>query len=309
VSRYYGSLWAITSVFNPSGSRRRVENYRRFRAALPVPLATIELGFGGEWHLARGDAELYVPIGDGDALWQKERLLNLLLPRLPAACRYVAWLDADVLMEDADWPRRTVEALAQAPLAQLFSSLRYLDREGSQREGGGMTVTSVVAEVKKGRSAAAVLERVTDRNGGAPAAGMAWAARRELLERHGFFDASVIGGGDTALACAAYGLAEVAARLHHMNPMQSARYEAWASDFQRDVAGQVGLVEGEIRHLWHGELAARNASGRHVALAAQGFDPGVDLVSGSQGAWRWASAKPALHALLRGYFETRGDNA
>ena len=241
-------------------------------------------------------------------LWQKERLLNLLLPRLPAECRYVAWLDADVVLADRDWPRRAIEALARVPLVQLFSALHYLDRDGPPRQGGGMKVTSVVAEVQAGREAAAVLERVTDRSGGAPAGGMAWAARRGLLERHRFFDASVIGGGDTALACAAYGVAPVAARLHHMNPMHAARYEAWAKGFHRDVAGQVGLVSGEIQHLWHGELSARNTTGRHVALAAQGFDPGVDLVHGSQGAWRWASAKPALHALLRDYFAMRGDN-
>ena len=171
-----------------------------------------------------------------------------------------------------------------------------------------MTVSSVVAEVRAGRTAAAVLGRVTDRSGGAPAGGMAWAARRELLERHGFFDASVIGGGDTAFTCAAYGVPQVAAGLHHMGPTHAARYQAWGKDFGDEVAGNVALLEGEVRHLWHGELAARNTVGRHVALAEQGFDPATDLVLGSQGAWRWASAKPALHALLRDYFAMRGDN-
>jgi hypothetical protein len=301
-----GSLWAITSFFNSSGSRRRVENYRRFRAALPVPLATIELGFGGEWHLTSRDAELYVAIGDGDVMWQKERLLNLLLPRLPPQCRHVAWLDADVLLTDSDWPRRAAEALSHAPLVQLYSALLYLGPEGSKLDGRGSQVPSVMAEVQAGRSATAVLEQVTDRNRATP--GMAWAARRELLERHGFFDANVIGGGDTALVCAAYGAAKVAARLHHMNAKQLARYDAWAERFYQDVGGHVGLVSGEIRHLWHGELAKRNAAGRHVALAAHDFDPDVDLVFGSQGAWRWASAKPALHALLCDYFRTRSDN-
>lgn len=307
MSRFGGSLWAITSVFNPSGFRRRVENYRRFRKALPVPLATIELGFEGRWHLARDDAELYVAVGDGDVLWQKERLLNLLLPRLPAECRYVAWLDADVLLASPDWPRRTVETLERAPVAQLFSKVRYRGPEGALPQQG-MTVASVAAAIQERGAAASVLESVTDRSNGAPAAGMAWAARRDLLERHGFFDASVIGGGDTALACAAYGVAASAVRLHRMNPMQAARYAAWADPFARDVAGKVGLVDGEIHHLWHGELSARDAGGRHVALAAQGFDPAADLVAGAQGAWRWASAKPALHALLRDYFAMRGDN-
>ena len=289
-----------------SGSRRRIDNYRRFHAALTVPLATIELGFGGHWHLTSRDAELYVAIGDGDVLWQKERLLNLLLPRLPPQCRHIAWIDADVLLTESDWPARTAEALSHAPLVQLYSVLRYLGPEGLELDGQAARVPSVTAEVQAGRSARAVLERVTDRSQATP--GMAWAARRDLLERHGFFDANVIGGGDTAMACAAYGVAKVAARLHHMNAKQSARYDAWAARFHHDVGGRVGLVPGEIRHLWHGELARRHAAGRHAALAAHDFDPDVDVVIGPQGAWRWASAKPALHALLDDYFRTRGDN-
>ena len=145
-----GSLWAITSFFNSSGSRRRIDNYRRFRAALPVPLATVELGFGGTWHLTSRDAELYVPIGDGDVLWQKERLLNLLLPRLPPQCRHVAWLDADVLLADGEWPRRAAEALSHAPLVQLFSELVYLGPDGVELDGPDAHVPSVMAEVQSG---------------------------------------------------------------------------------------------------------------------------------------------------------------
>ena len=302
-----GSLWAITSFFNASGSARRLENYRRFRAALPVPLATIELGFGGRWHLSSRDADLYVAIDDGDVLWQKERLLNLLLPRLPATCRHVAWLDADVLFTERDWPRRAAEVLAHAPIAQLYSSLRYLGPASTGGVGCETRAPSMAAEVRSGRSAASVLERATDREGAAP--GMAWVARRELLARHGFFDTAVIGGGDTAMLCAAYGAATLATRVHHMNAKQVARYSAWAERLHGDVGGQVGLVSGEIHHLWHGELARRDAAGRHVALAAHDFDPGADLAPGSQGAWRWASDKPALHALLVHYFQARGDNS
>ena len=36
-------LWAITSYFNPIGYRRRLANYRAFRARLSVPLLAVEL--------------------------------------------------------------------------------------------------------------------------------------------------------------------------------------------------------------------------------------------------------------------------
>jgi hypothetical protein len=73
-----------------------------------IPLATVELGFDGAvWELGAGDADLYVRVGGGDVMWQKERLLNLVLPRLPAACTLVAWLDCDLLLPDPDWPGAT----------------------------------------------------------------------------------------------------------------------------------------------------------------------------------------------------------
>lgn len=53
---------------------------------------------------------------------------------------------------------------------------------------------------------------------GYPNIGMAWAARRELLEQHGFYDGCVIGGGDSALICAAFGVPEIVMGLHDMAP-------------------------------------------------------------------------------------------
>jgi hypothetical protein len=296
-----GELWAITTCFSPVRDSSRIDNYRRFRAALDVPLATIEIGFDGHWDLTEDDADLYVRIGDADTLWQKERLLNLLLPRLPPACRYVAWLDGDVLMEPG-WRRRAIAALSIDPLIQLFSSLCYLGRDGRQ---DGHQRQSVAAAVLDGVQPAASLAGVTNRTGNAASPGMAWAAQRDLLERHGFYDTCIIGGGDTALACAAWGVPEVAMRLHHMNPMQRERYGQWAAGFHRDVGARVGSLAGELRHLWHGDLAGRRAAQRHVDLSRHGFDPSRDIAPGADGAWRWSSDKPLLHALLQEYFAGR----
>lgn len=297
-----GDLWAITSCFSPVRDPWRVENYRRFRAALEVPLATIEIAFDGRGDLTEDDADLYVRIHDADVLWQKERLLNLLLPRLPPSCRYVAWLDADVIMNDSGWASRAIEALSEYPLVQLFSSLCYLGRDGRQ---DGDLRQSVAAAVQGGAQPVAMLEQVTNRTGNAASPGMGWAAPRELLERHGLYDSCIIGGGDTALACAAWGVPEVAMQLHHMNEMQRVRYGKWAACFYHDVGGKVGALEGELRHLWHGDLASRLAGSRHEQLSRHSFDPAQDIAPGAHGAWRWDSNKPSLHALLQDYFSGR----
>lgn len=300
-------LWAITSYFNPIRYRRRLANYRRFRDELAIPLAVVELGFEGEYELGPGDADLYVRVGDGDVLWQKERLLNLVLPHLPAACTLVAWLDCDLLLPDPDWPGRLADALAAAPLVQACARVRYLARD-AEDDAGGLVADSVAARIRSGLVPTTVLGSVMHRTAGAPTPGMAWAAHRGLIARHGLYDGCVVGGGDTALACAAYGTPEIAIHLHGMNTWQQRRYLAWAAAFHRDVGSRVGAIDGEIRHLWHGELADRRAGERHAGLAAHAFDPQADIAFGRDGAWRWASNKPALHSYVRQYFGSRNED-
>ncbi len=321
MSNSAGALWAITSFFNPVGYRRRLVNYRRFRGALTVPLATIELGFNGRWELEEQDADLLVRVGDGDVMWQKERLLNLLLKQLPPECEYVAWIDSDALFQDREWPQRAVEQLQAVPLVQLFAKLYHLDRE-ENRQIRMRCRPSAAADELRGRPAfAGLLESnfvellprhpssaSINRARVKPAHGMAWAARRELLERHGFYDRCVIGGGDTALGGAAYGVPEVVVGLLRMNADQRDHYSRWASGFHDDVKGQVGALAGEIHTLWHGDIEDRRYSDRQNDLVAHRFDPTTDIRLGADGAWRWASEKPALHALLRDYFHNRQED-
>lgn len=304
-----GRFWAITSFFNPAGYRRRLLNYRKFRAALQVPLATVELSFDGRFELAGLDADKLVRVTDGDMMWQKERLLNLLIAQLPPECEYVAWIDADVLIPEPNWPEQAVDALTSTPLVQLFSTVRHLSQAEGQAEpreataGSELRASSAAGAVLGGRPASTIVGTMnTD------AHGLGLAARRELLERHGLYDGCVIGGGDTALLGAAYGVPEVVSQCWRMSPPQRDHYTRWAAGFYDDVGGRVGALAGEVHHLWHGDLRDRRYDVRHSDLTLQGFDPRTDIRLGSDGAWRWASDKPALHAMLRNYFRSRHED-
>ena len=138
--------------------------------------------------------------------------------------------------------------------------------------------------------------------------GNAVAARRDLLERHGLYDGCVIGGGDSALLGAAYGVQDVIAGCWRMSPAQRVHYSRWAAGFSADVRGRVGVLEGEIHHLWHGDLEDRRYGLRHADLEPHLFDPNLDIRLGVDGAWRWANDKPALHTLLREYFRNRHED-
>lgn len=290
-----GKLWAVTSIFNPAGRKNLLSNYRRFRAGLQVPLAAVELSFDSRWALGSDDADMLLRVTDGDVMWQKERLINLAVAKLPPGCEYVAWIDADVLFLNPDWPTHAIDELASAPLVQLFSTARHLGPDGAVPPS---YLWSAVAVALAGRTP--FRPRVKH--------GLAWAARRELLARHGLYDSCVIGGGDTALLGAAYGVSEIVADEKRMSVAQRDHYSEWAKGFHGDVEGQVGAVAGEIHHLWHGDLEHRRYELRHEDLAQHDFDPRSDIRIGADGTWRWASEKPALHGLLRDYFHSRQED-
>ena len=135
--------------------------------------------------------------------------------------------------------------------------------------------------------------------------GLGWAARRSLLARHGFYDALVVGSGDRALSCAAYGRPDNAIVVTRMNPRQTAHYLRWAEPFYGDVRGNVGCVEGRLYHLWHGDPKNRRYRERHEAFSAYAFDPSVDIVVNSSGAYRLGGRSPRL-AEFAGRISSRG---
>lgn len=307
-----GELWVVTSYFNPTGSRRRLLNYRQFRRCLAAPLLTVELSFGVPPALAAPDADILLQCRDGDVMWQKERLLNHALAHLPDVCKQVAWIDCDLIFDSDDWLAQAGAALSQAPVVQLFTTLRHapVDADPTALAGRalGWSQPSVMASIARNGNPATALGSVMIRGPASPSPGMAWAARRTLLQAHGFYDRCIVGGGDTAFACAALGCPEVAARLHQMNPHQRSTYLNWAEGLFSDVGGHVACLGGTVHHLWHGDLQHRQSSARHARLGPHEFDPRRDLTPGRDGAWRWARSNPGLHALLRDYFHERRED-
>ena len=309
----HSPLWAITSYFNPGGYRRRRHNYHEFRRRLSVPLLTVELTFGGEEPaLSSDDADIFIRCADGDVMWQKERLLNLAVERLPPSCRQVAWIDCDVIFEDGDWAARTSEALENKALVQPYSLAHHAPRDAdvaALAQRNGWSQRSIMAMVHGGLDCEAIIRaggilRSPER----PSLGMAWAARRELLETHGLYDRCIVGGGDTVLVCAALGCPEAAIAAHEMNAAQQAAYLQWAQAFHADVQGRASHLPGVLHHLWHGDMADRQAKQRHQRLAPHGFEPASDLAPGSHGAWRWACDKPSLKSYVHDYFCSRHED-
>lgn len=310
-SRTRGDFWAITSYFNPTNSIRRIQNFRRFREALNVPLVAVEWSWsqGPRLQLDADDAEILVQVCGPDLIWQKERLLNLAISKLPENCRYVAWLDCDVLFEDHNWYLSVARKLEQVLLVQPYSCLINLDAQHRPipdgEPGGG--IRSPISDRK--RWASLPEDFLKHQFTGLPiACGYAWAARVELLRKHGLYDACVMGGGDRAIFYAAIGRIEEAAEYLKMSEVRLRHYKEWAIPFWGDIRGSTGWVPGAMRNLWHGAIQKRRYEDRHKGFIKFEFDPYSDVMIGADGEWRWASAKEEMRQYVVDYFFSRGEN-
>lgn len=296
-------LYAITSYFNPARYRRRLANYRTFRRHMREPLVAVELSFDGHFELEQSDATRLVQVRATDVMFQKERLLNLALDALPPGCDIVAWVDCDVILK-ANWAHHAREALSVGRLVHLYDRQLNLTRDGAAHTLFG---TSVARKFLSGEMT------LDDFAAEAPpvaqtAWGLAWAAPRQMLDAHRFYDACIAGSGDAALFCAAAGGYDRPKEALRMSPNWHRHYLAWAKPFHRTIAGRIACLDGPILHLWHGETEHRQYRERHQHLQQFQFNPEDDITLTPEGCWRWSSGKPEMHAWIAQYLLGRRED-
>lgn len=315
-----GSLWAITTYYNPAGYRRRRANFDVFRRHLRLPLLAMEWSPAGEFELARGDAEVLVQVTGGDILWQKERLLSLALEHLPDSCRQVAWVDCDIVFESADIEKRIVSALGDYALLQPYARARHLAPVPIERMRhvadwrGAATIRELSGLVNSCRELGrwwedeAKVEIFLRRDRQRPTPGFAWAANRDFLTRHPPFDVWVVGGGDTAYGYAALDAPEHVAHRQGLSRAHREFYLERAAALHDETGERVGSLGGRVLHLWHGDIDNRLYNARHEILARHEFDPARDLALQANGVWGWAGANESLRERVVRYFRERRED-
>ncbi|MBF0489697.1 MAG: hypothetical protein HQL15_03650, partial [Candidatus Omnitrophica bacterium] len=314
--RFPGTLWGITTFFNPAGYKNKYENYQRFRessARQGLKLLVIELAFDDEsFELKEGDADFLVQIRgtERNIIWQKEALLNIALKKLPDDCDKVVWLDCDILFKNEDWVDETSRLLEKYKVVQPFSWVIYL-KEGQGNAdplsvpfgfGDGQQLYSVAYRVAE--CGHQVLGGIFLENGHM---GFAWAARREVFQLTGFFDRLPLGGGDSLMASAFYGSRKdwVCSVL---SPALLEDYIDWSRRIWETVQGSISYVPGVLLHLWHGHIQDRSYGERQEYLKQYGFDPRTDIRKNSDGIWEWALGQEELKEKIREYFIKRKED-
>ena len=303
-----GGLWAVACYFNPAGFKSRLRNYRVFRQRLEVPLVTVELSYDGSFALNPADADTLLQLRGRDVMWQKERLLNLAIAAVPPECRKIAWLDCDIVFENNDWSRQAADRLDELNLVQLFRRRVNLDQDASPENPRGGEKAAAMSEWIHGLVSREICSMPQALKTGGQTTGLAWAARRDILERHGLYDAAILGSGDRVMANAAFGFFDWGAECTAMNPRQKEHFLNWARPFHQSVAAKVGFIDSLVYHQWHGDLRDRKYKQRHAGFGVFDFDPATDLALDHDRCWKWNSQKHAMYRYVNDYFCSRRED-
>jgi hypothetical protein len=311
-----GELWGVSAFFDPFDAHPTLAVLEKFSAgvrAQGLPLLIVELAFGATpYRIPASMADRIVRLRSDTILWHKERLLNLGFSCLPAECRYVAWLDADILFENNEWVSDTIGRLATHCFVQPFETACWSDASGVPPPPG---LSIGVGEGYELPSLASTLEKAIDRRRVLAHyllhghTGFAWAAHRDVITRHGLYDQAILGGGDVINA---HGLAGDDDFLRGLNlycrelaPRERESIGSWGRGIAAETGGRIASIPGRAVHLYHGSTSNRGYLERLKILRESDFDPECDIATDAEGCWRWNSDKPILQQRVRDYFVGR----
>ena len=267
----------ITCFFNPCGFKQTFKNYLIFKEyilSLNYPVYTLELTFGDKEHQTVKD-EYTFQIRTNDILWHKERLLNLLFKRIPKNYEKIFWLDSDIRWKNNNSLERAEKLLDNHKIVQLFDNSVYLKKEGGiikTREG---VISAYLKYDKKNFL-------VSNYN-----SGFAWSARREFFEKFGLYDRGILGAGDAFMSHAFTKNLSINHYINRFNWNENIvkDYLNWSYNVIEYVGDDIGYLDDEIYHNWHGELKNRKYLQRAEIL--KNFNPFTMLKEGQNGVWNW----------------------
>lgn len=275
------NIAAVAAYFNPSGSGTRQSTHGEFQRA-----------FAGT------GIPLYVEAASApaDTIWQKERLLNRAIQRLPAAVDGVIWLDGDLLVDSPTWAEDVSAALDKWPVIQPWTEATFRGPAGEPIAGpmGNETVPSVPFANDCRLALATATDEIAIPSG-LPAnawPGFCWAARRDVLESiGGLYEYDLSGPNDVLMSLAFYGDWSNFFLMRYSGEFKR-HFQPWAMRAFEVVAGRVGYVPATLTHLWHGPFDGRRYLERTVRLYQAGYDPALHVATGDDGLLRLADDCP-----------------
>jgi hypothetical protein len=300
-------LWIIASYYNSNNYATKPQNFDKFIESIErseLNYLVVECVFGKQPFSLRKSPNI-LRVRTADVMWQKERLLNIALQNLPRRCKKIAWVDCDVLFENADWAREASARLEHSKVVQPFKEAIRLPKGVGEYDGAGERYFSFGYVLKN--NPYIVSEGKFELHGHT---GFAWAARRSIFAEHGFYDACIAGSGDHLMAHSFVGdwSTQCAGRIFGNNQHFRRHYVDWSERIYPSIRSELSYVDGALLHLWHGEVENRKYAIREKTLEKHLFNPAADLRLNEIGCWEWDHNNQELKEWAKEYFVLRRED-
>lgn len=319
-------LAVVSCFYNPSGSRRRVANFKRFRQGIEkceVRCLAVELAFGSAPFQLEGGEDT-IQLRTIDVMWHKERLLNIGIERLLAeGYQKIAWLDGDIVFHDKDWPQRLSETLDKANLCQVFGKVAIVD---TAQDYPLIAPSSVKYFLDRDNLHSQTPNNLPGLIQGCllwAQSGFGWAARADVLRQQLLFDKAIVGGADKLIFIASVSdnhsgkqfVSQTYSTVYceqcgHRNRSEAftESFLEWARAWHAAVDGKVTYANLQISDMYHGKRQDRNYLGRRELMYRHDYNPDNDVSIDESGCLAWASDNTGLHRDVESYFLSRRED-
>ncbi len=270
--RIHSEAVIVSCFYNPQGNPYRLLAFQKwYRSIKHLPHRIVECLIGPNAVKQLPDSPYIETLRTDSMLWHKETLLNRIIRSLPPEFRYVFWVDADVLFTNLNWVVDGAKALQDKLIIQPFEYCIHLNKNElapsfdvttqrrldcySPSKRHPMMWRSFCSNYRPHTGTPNLAAHHNyDLHGHV---GFAWGARRELLEAVPLYDKALIGGADHIIAHAATGdIPHDCIKKSFADDLPEVT--RWMRTFHAVVRGQVGYAEGDLYHIWHGDLPARD---------------------------------------------------
>lgn len=223
-------------------------------------------------------------------IWLKENLINLGVKRLlPKDWKYMCWSDCDIEFEEKGWALETIHQLQYYHLVQPWSDCVDLGPHGEVFQHFKGFCRQHQARIPKQTHPTQPYQYAHS--------GFSWACTRYFWENVGGLpEFCIVGSADHHCAFASIG--EVRKTIHKgMSENFHKLLHQWEDKAMRITRGEVGYVQGLIKHFHHGPKKRRQYRERWSMFVDNKFDPIKDLMKDSQGVLKLINQPKLEHEI------------
>lgn len=218
----------------------------------------------------------YVRAAGNPVLWQKEALNNLGARRaLADGAQNLVFTDCDIIPENDQWLLRIQAALEDHDWVHCGKTVVYLNEDATQevlQSWQKDSIDPIYGQQAQhyeftSRSRVYIWQKDTDKSGKVGFPGGAWAVTRSAWQHYRQLDTSnIVGGGDLLHFNRLVRMLEVDDHPSYGN-LRAVLFNPLLQGYaQHDILWKTGYVEGNLYHLWHGNIEDRRYITRYAPL-------------------------------------------